>query len=69
MTHVQSQSQGVGSGGEGLGLFGFDLPSAETDFWWLEDEQYFVFRMTSYYYRGRGQARLFRMYTHGGGCP
>ena len=39
VTHVQSQSQEVGSGDEGLGLFYFDLPSAETDFWWLEDEQ------------------------------
>ena len=40
MTHVQSQSQEVGSGDEGLGLLCFDLSSsAETDFWWLEDEQ------------------------------
>ena len=39
VTHVQSQSQEVGSGDEGLGLFGFDLSSVETDFWWLEDEQ------------------------------
>ena len=38
VTHVQSQSQ-VGSGDEGLGLLCFDLSSAETDFWWLEDEQ------------------------------
>ena len=37
--HVQSQSQEVGSGDEGLGLLCFDLLSAETDFWWLEDEQ------------------------------
>ena len=37
--HVQSQSQQVGSGDEGLGLLCFDLSSAETDFWWLEDEQ------------------------------
>ena len=35
VTHVQSLSQEVGSGDEGLGLFGFDLSSAETDFWWL----------------------------------
>ena len=34
-----SQSQEVGSGDEGLGLFSFDLASAETEFWWLEDEQ------------------------------
>ena len=33
VTHVQSLSQEVGSGDEGLGLFGFDLSSAETDFW------------------------------------
>ena len=39
VTHVQSQSQEVGSGDEGLGLLCFDLSSAETDFWWLEDEQ------------------------------
>ena len=39
VTHVQSQSQELGSGDEGLGLFCFDLSSAETDFWWLEDEQ------------------------------
>ena len=38
VTHVQSQSQEVGSGDEGLGL-SFDLPSAEAAFWWLEDEQ------------------------------
>ena len=36
VTHVQSQSQEVGPGDEGLGLY-FDLSSAETDFWWLED--------------------------------
>ena len=40
MTHVQSQSQEIGSGDEGLGLLCLDLSSsAETDFWWLEDEQ------------------------------
>ena len=39
VTPVQSQSQEVGSGDEGLGLLYFDLSSAETDFWWLEDEQ------------------------------
>ena len=39
VTHVQSQSQEVGSGDEGLGLLCFDLSSEETDFWWLEDEQ------------------------------
>ena len=38
VTHVQSQSQEVGSGDERLGLC-FDLSSAETDFWWLEKEQ------------------------------
>ena len=36
--HVQSQSQEVGSGDEGLDLLCFDLLSAETDFWWLEDD-------------------------------
>ena len=39
VTHVQSQSREVGSGDEGLGLLCFDLSSAGTDFWWLEDEQ------------------------------
>ena len=39
LTHVQGQSQEVGSGDEGLGLLYFDLSSAETNFWWLEDEQ------------------------------
>ena len=39
VTHVQSRSQEVGSGDEGLGLLCFDLSSAETDFWGLEDEQ------------------------------
>ena len=39
VTNVQSQSQKVGSGDEGLGLLCFDLSSAETDFWWLENEQ------------------------------
>ena len=39
VTHVQSESQEVGSGDERLGLLCFDLSSAETDFWWLEDEQ------------------------------
>ena len=38
-THVQSQSQEVGSGDKGLGVLCFDLSSEETDFWWLEDEQ------------------------------
>ena len=39
VTHVQNQSQGVGSGDEGLGLLCFDLSSVETDFWWPEDKQ------------------------------
>ena len=39
VTHVQSQSQEVGSGDEELGLLCFDLSSAESDFWWLVDEQ------------------------------
>ena len=39
VTRVQSQSQEVGSGDEGLGLLCFDLSSAETDFSWLEDVQ------------------------------
>ena len=39
VTHVQSPSQEIGSEDEGLGLFGFDLSSAEeTDFWWLGEE-------------------------------
>ena len=39
VTHVQSLSQEVGSGDEGLGLFDFALSSAEIDFWWLEEEE------------------------------
>ena len=39
VTHVQSLGQEVGSGDEGLALFGFDLSSEETGFWWLEEEQ------------------------------
>ena len=39
VTHAQSQIQEVGSGDEELGLLCFDLSSAESDFWWLEDEQ------------------------------
>ena len=39
VTHVQSESQEVGSGDKGLGSLCFYLSSAETDFWWLEDEQ------------------------------
>ena len=39
VTHVQSLSQEVGPRDEGLGLFGFDLSSAETGFWWLTEEQ------------------------------
>ena len=38
VTHVQSQSQEVGSGDEGLGLLCFDLSSAEPDFWWLDEQ-------------------------------
>ena len=39
VTHVQSQSQEVGSGDEGLDLLCLGLSSAEMDFWWLENEQ------------------------------
>ena len=39
VTHVQSLSQEVGSGDKGLGLFDFDLSSAETGFWWQGEEQ------------------------------
>ena len=39
VTHVQSLIQEIGSGNEGLDLFGFDLSSAETGFWWLGEEQ------------------------------
>ena len=38
VTHAQSLSQVVGSGDEGLGLFCFDLSSAEIGFWWLGEE-------------------------------
>ena len=46
VTYVQSLSQEVGSGDEGLGLFGFDLSSAETD---LIVQAYRVRRSTSRY--------------------
>ena len=39
VTRVQSPSQEVGSSDNGLGLLCFDVSSAETDFWWPEDEQ------------------------------
>ena len=39
VTQVQSQTQEVGFGDEGLGLLCFDLSSAKTDFWRLGDEQ------------------------------
>ena len=62
MTHIQSLSQEIGSEDKGLGLFGFDLPSAEeTDFLWLEEKQeeelYGIFL-----HHVSGQARVFRMY-------
>ena len=38
VAHVQNLSQEVGFADEGLGLFGFDVSSVETD-WWLGDEQ------------------------------
>ena len=38
VTHVQSPSQEVGSGDKGLSVLCFDLSSAETDFWGLEDK-------------------------------
>ena len=67
VTHAQSQSQEVGSGDDGLDLFGFDLSSAETDFWWPPSSRdfsplIFVFRMTSYVHRRSGQACVFSMY-------
>ena len=39
VARVQSPSQEVGSGDKGLGLLCLDSSSAETDFWWPEDEQ------------------------------
>ena len=39
VTHVQSLSQEVGSGDEGLSLFGFDSSSEEMGFWWLGEEE------------------------------
>ena len=38
VAHVQNLSQEVGFADERLGLFDFDLSSAETEFWWLEEE-------------------------------
>ena len=63
VTHVQSQSQEVGSGGEALGLLCFDLSSADTLVAGgraVETSPIFVFRVTSYYvHRGSGQARVY----------
>ena len=64
VTHVQSQSQEVGSGDEGLGLLCFDLSSAETGLLVageraIETWPIFVFRVTFYVHRGSGQARVF----------
>ena len=39
VTHVQSLSQEVGSGDEGLSLFGFDSSSEQMGFWWLGEEE------------------------------
>ena len=38
VTHVLSQSQEAGFGDEVLSLLCSGLSSAETNFWWLEDE-------------------------------
>ena len=65
VTHVQSQSQEIGSGDKGLGLLCIDLSSAETDLVAggrraVETSPIFVLRLTSYYFhRGIGQARVY----------
>ena len=64
VTHVQSQSQEVGSGDEGLGLLCFDLSSAETGLLVageraVETWPIFVFRVTFYVHRGSGQVRVY----------
>ena len=65
VTHVQSQSQEVGSGDEGLGLLCFKfvisrnglLVAGERA---VETWPIFVFRVTFYVHRGSGQARVYR---------
>ena len=71
---MQSQRQEVGSGDEGLGLFGLDLSSAETDFWWLEDEQSrlrlsFSCFVCSLMFIVKAVMSVFSECTHEGGCP
>ena len=39
VAHVQNLSQEVGFTDAELSLFGFDVTSAETEFWWLEEEE------------------------------
>ena len=70
--HVQSQSQEIGSGDEGLGLFGFDLSSAETYFWRLEDQRLrlsfssFIWHLP---FIVEADKPVFSACTHRGGCP
>ena len=70
VTHVQSQSQEVGSGDEGLGLLCFDLSSAETDFVAgeraVETWPIFVFRVTFFTFI---EEAVKPVCTHDGGCP
>ena len=39
VAHAQNLSQEVAFADAGLSLFGFDVSSAKTEFWWLEEEE------------------------------
>ena len=75
VTHVQSQSQEVSSEGEGLDLFGFDLSSAETEFWWLEDDSsrdyasHFRVSYDIFMFIVEAVKPMFSACTHDDGCP
>ena len=63
VTHVQSQSEDVASGDEGLGLFGFSFVISRNGLLVaggraVETLPIFVFLMTFYVHRGSGQTRV-----------
>ena len=71
VTHVQSQSQQVGSSDEGLGVLFFYLSSVETNFWWLEDNKQYRLRLFSCFVRHFTfvEGAVKPVCTHDGGCP
>ena len=70
VTHVQSQSQEVGSGDEGLGLFCFDLSSQQkrTFGGWRTSSRDFAYFRVSYDITFIVEA-VMPVCTHDGGCP